>query len=152
MLRAAMWSLFACGWLLVFLASLMIDHFDLFGTRQVWLYLRGRNYEPMPFRVPWFYKHVRHPLYIGWMTAFWAAPTMTAGHLLFAGLLKGYMALAALVEERDLIAYFGQQYEQYRRLVPMFIPRLSASDANSSKGTLEFEPVMQYATEEVDHA
>lgn len=131
-LRGAMWGLFASGWLMVFLVSLMISHFDLFGTRQVWLYLRGRQQEPLPFRVPLLYKRVRHPLYIGWAIAFWATPTMTTGHLLFAGLMTGYMGLAALIEERDLIAYFGQQYEQYRRQVPMFIPRLCASPRNVS--------------------
>ena len=96
MLRGFLWGLFAIGWLLVLLASLLINHFDLFGTRQVWLYLRGRNYQTLPFRVPSLYKHVRHPLYIGWAIAFWATPTMTVGHLLFAGVLTGYMGLAAL--------------------------------------------------------
>jgi protein-S-isoprenylcysteine O-methyltransferase Ste14 len=120
--RIFLWGLFAVGWLLVPLASLLINHFDLFGTRQVWLYLRGRVYQALPFRAPSLYKHVRHPLYIGWMIAFWATPTMTAGHLLFAGVLTLYMGLAALLEERDLIAHFGRQYEEYRRSVPMFIP------------------------------
>jgi protein-S-isoprenylcysteine O-methyltransferase Ste14 len=120
--RALLWGLFAVGWLLVPVVSLLINHFDLFGTRQVWLHLRGRVYQALPFRVPSLYKHVRHPLYIGWMIAFWATPTMTAGHLLFAGVLTLYMVLAALVEERDLIAHFGRQYEEYRRSVPMFIP------------------------------
>jgi protein-S-isoprenylcysteine O-methyltransferase Ste14 len=120
--RAILWGLFAVGWLLVPLASLLINHFDLFGTRQVWLYLRGRAYQALPFRVPSLYKHVRHPLYVGWMIAFWATPTMTTSHLLFAGVLTGYMVLAALLEERDLIAHFGRQYEEYRRSVPMFIP------------------------------
>ena len=122
MLRGFLWGLFAIGWLLVPLASLLINHFDLFGTRQVWFYLRGREYQSLPFRVPSLYKHVRHPLYVGWAIAFWATPTMTAGHLLFAGVLTGYMGLAALIEERDLIAHFGHQYEEYRRRVPMFIP------------------------------
>jgi protein-S-isoprenylcysteine O-methyltransferase Ste14 len=126
-LRAVLWGLFAAGWLLVPLVSLMIDHFDLFGTRQVWLYMRGRAHEPLPFRVPMLYKFVRHPLYIGWMIAFWATPTMTAGHLLFAGALSLYMVLAAVVEERDLIAHFGHFYERYRRQVPMFIPRFGAT-------------------------
>jgi methanethiol S-methyltransferase len=122
-LRASLWGLFAVGWLLVPSVTLMLDHFDLFGTRQVWLNLRGRDYEPLPFRVPALYKHVRHPLYIGWAIAFWVTPTMTVGHLLFAGVLTGYMGLAALVEERDLVAFFGRQYEEYRRRVPMFVPR-----------------------------
>jgi methanethiol S-methyltransferase len=121
-LRGCMWGLFLIGWLLVPLVSLLINHFDLFGTRQVWLYFRGREYQSLPFRVPSLYKHVRHPLYIGWAIAFWATPTMTVGHLLFAGVLTGYMSLAALIEERDLIAHFGRQYEDYRRKVPMFIP------------------------------
>jgi len=123
-LRAAIWGMFAAGWLLVPLVSLMIDHFDLFGTRQVWLYLRGRRQEPLPFRVPMLYKFVRHPLYVGWMIAFWATPTMTVGHLLFAGVLSGYMVLAAIVEERDLVGHFGHLYARYRQQVPMFIPRL----------------------------
>lgn len=126
-LRNIVWGLFVCGWLIVPAVSLMIDHFDLFGTRQVWIHLQGRDYQPLPFRVPLLYSRVRHPLYIGWTIAFWATPTMTLGHLLFAAVLTGYMALAALVEERDLIAHFGRQYEEYRRQVPMFVPRLSAA-------------------------
>ncbi|HEY2895470.1 MAG TPA: isoprenylcysteine carboxylmethyltransferase family protein [Pirellulales bacterium] len=123
-LRTGLWALFAFGWLLVPTVTLMIDHFDLFGTRQVWLYLRGRACESSPFRVPYLYKYVRHPLYLGWATAFWAIPTMTVGHLLFAGGMTVYMGLAAIVEERDLIAHFGQHYLRYRRQVPMFIPRV----------------------------
>jgi len=121
-MRAMLWGLFAVGWLLVPAVSFMLYHFDLFGMRQVWLHLKGRANESLPFRVPMLYKHVRHPLYIGWATAFWATPTMTVGHLLFAVVLTVYMALAAQIEERDLIAYFGQVYEEYRQRVPMFVP------------------------------
>jgi protein-S-isoprenylcysteine O-methyltransferase Ste14 len=104
--------------------SLLISHFDLFGTRQVWLHLHRQNYAALPFRTPSLYKAVRHPLYIGWMIAFWATPTMTVSHLLFAAILTGYMVLAAAAfEEPDLIAHFGDQYESYRRRVPMFVPR-----------------------------
>src|SRR6185295_15975264 len=90
----------------------------------------------LPFRVPMLYKRVRHPLYIGWTTAFWATPTMTAGHLLFAGVMTGYMALAAIIEERDLITYCGQHSVDYRRRVPMFIPRLRAGERTPARGTV----------------
>jgi protein-S-isoprenylcysteine O-methyltransferase Ste14 len=123
-LRAVIWVLFVGGWLLVPVVSLLINHFDLFGTRQVWLYFKGQDYQPLPFREPLFYKRVRHPLYIGWAIAFWAIPTMTAGHLLFASTLTVYMMIAAVIEERDLIEYFGKQYEEYRSRVPMFVPSL----------------------------
>lgn len=119
-----LWGLFAVGWLMVPAVSLMINHFDLFGTRQVWLHLHGREYEALPFRTPLLYGRMRHPLYLGWTIAFWATPKMTAGHLLFAVLMTGYMAAAAFVEERDLIAHFGREYEEYRRRVPMFVPRV----------------------------
>jgi len=139
--RAILWGLFATGWLLVPAVSLMISHFDLFGTRQVWLHFQGRQYEPLAFRTPMLYAHVRHPLYIGWATAFWATPTMTAGHLLFAIVLTMYMGLASLVEERDLIAHFGEQYEHYRRTVPRFFPRLRTG--GSRKPSLEnSEPIV----------
>jgi protein-S-isoprenylcysteine O-methyltransferase Ste14 len=123
-LRAALWGLFAAGWLMVPAVTFMIHHFDLVGTRQVWLYLRGEEYRALPFRTPLLYARVRHPLYIGWTLAFWATPTMTVGHLLFAGMMTGYMALAAVIEERDLITHFGRDYLDYRRRVPMFFPRL----------------------------
>ncbi len=126
--RGILWAAYAGGWILVPVVSLLIDHFDLFGTRQVWLYLKGREYSSLPFRVPSFYKRVRHPLYIGWAITFWATPTMTVGHLLFAAVLTGYMALAAHVEERDLVAHFGSEYDEYRRRVPMFVPRLRTAD------------------------
>lgn len=119
-------ALFAAGWLAVPVVSLMINHFDLFGTRQVWLHLQGKEYTPLPFRTPLAYSWVRHPLYLGWGLAFWATPTMTAGHLLFAGVLTIYMAAAALVEERDLVALYGDRYEDYQRRVPMFVPTLLA--------------------------
>jgi protein-S-isoprenylcysteine O-methyltransferase Ste14 len=122
--RIALWSLFAVGWLLVPAVSFMINHFDLFGTRQVWLNLKGKSYQPLPFRTPMLYASVRHPLYIGWGLAFWATPTMTAGHLLMASVLSFYMILATFVEERDLMAHFGREYEQYRQRVPKFLPRI----------------------------
>jgi protein-S-isoprenylcysteine O-methyltransferase Ste14 len=125
--RMVLWALFVIGWLMVPAVSLMINHFDLFGTRQVWLYLQGRKYTSLPFRVPMFYKYVRHPLYLGWALAFWATPTMTLGHLLFAGTLTLYMALAAHIEERDLVGFYGDRYRAYQRSVRMFIPR-SAKD------------------------
>jgi protein-S-isoprenylcysteine O-methyltransferase Ste14 len=124
--RGALLALFAAGWFLVPLASLMIDHFDLFGTRQVWLHLRGREYVAPAFRTPMLYARVRHPLYVGWMTAFWATPTMTLGHLLFAAAMTGYILIAVRFEERDLVQHFGRQYEDYRRRVPGFVPVLSS--------------------------
>jgi protein-S-isoprenylcysteine O-methyltransferase Ste14 len=122
--RRLLWGLFAAGWLMVPAVSLMINHFDLFGTRQVWLYLRGRPYTSLPFRTPLLYNHMRHPLYVGWTLALCATPTMTLGHLLFAGALCLYMALAAVIEERDLVAHFGAHYRSYQQRVPMYVPRL----------------------------
>ena len=129
--RGLLWGLFAVGWLLVPAVSLMINHFDLFGTRQVWLYLRGRPYTSLPFRTPLLYNRIRHPLYVGFALAFWATPTMTLGHLLFAGVLTLYMAIAARIEERDLVSHFGDDYRAYQRRVPMFMPSLGVGDATA---------------------
>jgi protein-S-isoprenylcysteine O-methyltransferase Ste14 len=119
-------ALFALGWLGVPLVSLLINHFDLFGTRQVWLHLRGRSYEHLPFRTPLAYRVVRHPLYVGWMVAFWATPTMTAAHLLFAAAMTAYILIAIPLEERDLVAHFGQKYLEYRRRVGGLLPRIAS--------------------------
>jgi protein-S-isoprenylcysteine O-methyltransferase Ste14 len=131
--RGLLWGLFAAGWLLIPATSLMIDHFDLFGTRQVWLYLRRRPYTTLPFRTPWLYNRVRHPLYVGWTLALWATPTMTLGHLLFAGALTLYMAVAALFEERDLVGHYGDTYRAYQQRVPMFIPRVAPSSKTTAR-------------------
>jgi len=131
--RWAMWTLFAAGWLMVPLVTLMISHFDLFGTRQVWLHLTGRPYTSLPFRTPMLYSRMRHPLYVGWAIAFWSAPTMTVGHLLLAALLTGYMLVAVVFEERDLVAHFGRAYEDYRRRVPMFVPRWWTPESESGE-------------------
>lgn len=125
--RGVLWGLFSVGWLAVPVVSLMISHFDLFGTRQVWLHWQGKPYAPLPFRTPLAYAWVRHPLYLAWALSFWATPTMTLGHLLFAGSLTAYMAAAALVEERDLVSHFGRAYRQYQQRVGMFVPRLGRS-------------------------
>lgn len=132
--RPLLWGLFAAGWLLVPAVSLMINHFDLFGTRQVWLYLCGRPYTNLPFRTPMLYSRVRHPLYLGWALAFWATPVMTLGHLLFAGAMTAYMIVAAHFEERDLVRHFGDDYRAYQRRVPMFIPQLGAGTPSPAGG------------------
>jgi protein-S-isoprenylcysteine O-methyltransferase Ste14 len=139
--RGVLWALFAAGWLGVPAVSFMINHFDLFGMRQVWHYLRGQQPEPLPFRTPLAYARVRHPLYIGWAIAFWATPTMTVGHLLFAVTLTGYMVLATFIEERDLVAHFGKTYEDYQRRVPRFLPRLGGGRAVETPALgVEVEP------------
>jgi protein-S-isoprenylcysteine O-methyltransferase Ste14 len=115
-------TLFAFGWTLVLVATFLIDHFDLFGLRQVWLYLTGESYAPRPFATPGPYRLVRHPLYAGWFFAFWMTPTMTVAHLVFALATSAYILVAIQLEERDLAREFGGTYEDYRRRVPMLIP------------------------------
>ena len=112
------------GWGLVLYSTVLIDHFDLFGLRQVWLHLRGKEYAHRPFMTPSLYKHLRHPLYVGWFTVFWATPSMTLGHLLFATVASSYILVAVLIEERDLVTHFGDAYRRYRERTPRFIPRL----------------------------
>lgn len=112
------------GWLLVFYASLLIDHFDLFGMRQVTLYLRRTEYTLKEFMTPSLYKYMRHPLYLGWVVFFWATPRMTAGHLLFAVVATAYIFVAIRWEERDLVRVLGDEYRRYREATPMILPWL----------------------------
>ena len=124
--RAAMWTLFGAGWLLVLVTTFLINHFDLFGLRQVWLHFRGRPYTLLVFVTPGPYRMVRHPLYVGWLLAFWATPVMTGAHLVFALVTTLYILAAIRLEERDLEAIHGEDYANYRRRVPMLLPRLAA--------------------------
>lgn len=112
---------YASGWILLLLSTFLINHFDLFGLRQSWLYFRGRPYTEIAFRTPSIYKVVRHPLYVGWLLTFWCTPTMTAAHLLFALMTTAYILIAIRLEERDLTRAFPE-YESYRRKVPALIP------------------------------
>ena len=121
-LRGVLWGCFAFGWLLVLVSTFLINHFDLFGLRQIWLQLIDRPYADIGFRTPGPYRYVRHPLYVGWLFAFWATPTMTLSHLVFALATTGYILIAIQLEERDLIAHLGQAYRDYRERVPMLIP------------------------------
>lgn len=124
LMRGLLYGIFALGWLTVLVATFLINHFDLFGLRQVWLYLTGRPYTQLRFGTPWLYRHVRHPLYVGWLMAFWATPHMTTAHLLFAVATTAYILIAIRFEEHDLQAVHPE-YADYRRRVPMLIPRIT---------------------------
>ncbi len=128
-------GLFVFGWLMVPLVSLLINHFDLLGTRQVWLHFQGKDYTPLKFRIPVVYSSVRHPLYVGWIIAFWATPVMTVGHLIFAITSTLYMIIAIPFEERDLIQHHGDDYQQYKQQVPALIPGLTPRKNPAPKHT-----------------
>ncbi|GGA83396.1 membrane protein [Arenimonas soli] len=119
--RGALLGLYAFGWCLVLVSTFLINHADLFGLRQAWLYLRGRPCPPLAFDTPGLYRLVRHPLYLGWLFAFWATPTMTVAHLVFALMTTAYIVVAIQLEENDLLAVHPE-YADYRRRVPMLIP------------------------------
>jgi protein-S-isoprenylcysteine O-methyltransferase Ste14 len=120
--RVALWMLFWLGWAMALVSTFLINHFDLFGLRQVYLAWREKPYTDLDFHVRLLYRLVRHPLMLGFLIAFWSAPTMTAGHLLFAITMTGYIVIAVHFEERDLVAALGDQYLDYRREVPMLVP------------------------------
>jgi protein-S-isoprenylcysteine O-methyltransferase Ste14 len=138
--QAVLYGLFACGWLTVLVTTFLINHFDLFGLRQVWLYFRGREYTPLGFAQPGPYRIVRHPMYVGWLTAFWATPTMGFAHLVFASGATAYILTAIYFEERDLVRSLGQQYADYRKNVPMLLPKFLTSFKTAWRGD---EPVAQ---------
>ncbi len=120
--RIILYSLFGFGWALVLVSTFLINHFDLFGLRQVYLNFTGKEYTPLKFGTPGPYKLIRHPLYMGWFFAFWATPTMTLAHLAFAIITTVYILLAIRWEEQDLLTALGEDYANYRKSVPMIIP------------------------------
>ena len=120
--RNVLWALFWIGWVIVLIGTFLINHFDLFGLRQVYLYMRGQEYTPISFRTPFLYKLVRHPIMLGFIVAFWATPDMSAGHLLFSVATTAYILIALQLEERDLVGHYGATYEEYRRQVSMVFP------------------------------
>lgn len=137
-LAYTIWGLCALGWLLVLYSTFLINHFDLFGLRQVYLFFSGKEYTDAPFAEPWLYRLVQNPLMLGFMIAFWANPVMSQGHLLFSLVVTGYIFFGITVEERDLKAALGPDYIAYRSRTPMLIPFLkfggsSPSETDSAK-------------------
>jgi protein-S-isoprenylcysteine O-methyltransferase Ste14 len=125
------------GFGIVLYTTFLIDHFDLFGLRQVFLAWRGRSYTEKRFVTPQLYRFVRHPLYVGWMIAFWCAPAMTVGHALFASAMTAYVLIAIRYEERDLAAVLGEPYRRWRARTPMFVPRVRARGGRAPSPTAQ---------------
>jgi methanethiol S-methyltransferase len=133
-LRTLIWAINGFGWFVVLLSTLMIDHFELFGLRQVVLHFTGQPVRPVDFQMRALYRFVRHPLMTGFVIAFWATPTMSAGHLFFAVMTTAYILIAVQLEERDLVTFHGDEYRQYQRQVGMLLPRLNRSTSGGKKG------------------
>jgi len=134
-LRIVIWGMFVLGWLLLLLSTFVVSHTDLFGLRQVYLHLVNRLPKPFTLKTGSFYSVVRHPLYLGFVIAFWSTPTMTGGHLLFSFVATSYILVAIQLEERDLIHAFGERYRRYRGQVPMLIPFLRRRRRRSETDT-----------------
>ena len=134
--RCAIYALSAVGWLVALFSTLLLNHFELFGLRQVYLAARNRELPSSQFRTPWFYKWVRHPLYMGFILAFWATPTMTVGHLVFALGMHLYILVAIQLEERDLVREYGARYLAYREQVRSLVP-IPRRIAERSEATLQ---------------
>ncbi|MFW5927192.1 MAG: methanethiol S-methyltransferase [Wenzhouxiangella sp.] len=136
--QALGWSVLAGGFVIVLVATFLIDHFDLFGLKQVWSQFVGRQPEPPRFATPLFYRLVRHPLYLGFILAFWGGPVMTAGGMLFASAMTLYILIAIQFEERDLVGFLGRDYQRYRQRVPMLVPGLigQRSATSGKRGTV----------------
>jgi protein-S-isoprenylcysteine O-methyltransferase Ste14 len=123
-----LWGLFGLGWLIVLVSTFLINHFELFGLHQAWNHARGQAMAEPVFRTPLFYARVRHPIYAGFVLAFWATPHMTVGHLFLAAGMTVYILIAIRHEERDLVALFGERYEEYRGTAGMLFPRMRSGD------------------------
>jgi len=139
LLHHALLGLGLAGWGLVLLATFMINHFDLFGLRQAWLYFTGRPYTPLPFKTVALYRYIRHPIMTGAFIGIWVAPVLTAGHLLFAAGMSLYILIGVWHEERDLVRAFGESYRRYMRVTGRFLPALAGKGGNADGRHLDGE-------------